>query len=306
MKKLLIFTICFCFLIGGCNQGSVETISSNTVMSSQVYQIYNIEADKSKTNITATFRVGGATGTTLELTEPGKISYNDAPLPVSAPGNLIGTNYRMKGTDYRSFSKDYRPAHKFSFTDNDGKTYINSINLLPLEVSANGGLMIEASQPTLVPLSRAVAADETLTIAINSIIEDQIPTSDNSVYFNENRSAIIITPKYWQAKSLKAKAKLEIKVKKNAIVSQGTQLGGSMTAVYSAAPVFLSVGEAKTAAVNANTKMPDNNSNVKIPDNNSNKKQVSANANQQTNVVAPKPDSKNDSPKPVSNSNSDK
>lgn len=297
MKKLLIFTICFCFLLGGCNQGSVETISSNTVMSSQVYQSYHIKAEKGRTDITATFRVGGATGTTLELTEPGKISYNDAPLPVSAPGNLIGTNYRMKGTDYRSFSKNYRPAHVFSFTDNDGKTYINSINLLPLEISAANNLTLEASQPTAIQLSRAVAADETLTIAINSIIEDQIPTDDNSVYFNKNRSAIIITPKYWQTKSIRAKAELEIKVKKNAIVSQGTPPGGSITAVYSAAPVYLSVGNAKPAPVNANTQTADDNSN---------KKPVTANANQQTDVAAPKPESKDDSPKLDSNSNSDK
>lgn len=236
-------------MICGCNQASVETVSSNTVMSSQVYQMYLIEADKSETRITATFRIGGATGTTLELTEPGNIFYNGAPLPKSAPENLLGSNYRMKGTDYRIFSKGYIPAHRFSFTDNDGKNYLNSINLVPIEISANPGFLFQFAQPATIPLSRAVGANETLTVAIDSVIDDEIPTSDNSAYLSPNRNALIITPQYWLAKSLKGKAELKIKIKKNSIISQGSPLGGSISAEYSAAPVSVAVNSAKKSRV---------------------------------------------------------
>lgn len=255
MKILHFSIIIFSLLICGCVQGSVDTISSNTVQSSQIYQIYNIEASKERTDITATFRVGGSTGTTLELTEPGKISYNDAVLPVSVPSNLIGTNYRMKGTDYRTFTKNYQPIHKFSFTDNEGKNYINSVELLPLEISGDSSFTLQNSQPTTFPLSRSSANDEILTVAIDTIIEDQIPTSDNSVYFNENRSAIIITPKYWQTKSLKSKAELKIKAKKNSIISQGAPIGGSISAVYSAVPLMININTKPAKAENANAKI---------------------------------------------------
>lgn len=261
MKILLFSIIVFSLLSYGCNQASVETVSSNTVMSSQVYQIYTVEAEKGRTDITATFRVGGATGTTLELTESGKISYNDAMLPVAAPSNLIGTNYRMKGTDYRTFTKNYQPNHKFSFTDNEGKTFENSVNLLPLEVSGNSVFTLQISQPTMIPLSRPIGKDEILTVAIDTIIEDQVPTSDNSVYLNENRSAIIITPKYWQTKPLKSKTELKIKVKKNSIVSQGAPIGGSISAVYSATPLMININNSQKATnITAKTE----NANVKI------------------------------------------
>lgn len=254
MKIKTILFSAFCLFICACNQGSVDTVESNKVMSSQVYQVYDIEANKSETKIVATFRVGGSTGTTLALTEPGKILYNGTPLDKSEPSNLIGTNYRMKGTDYRRATKNYQPKHEFIFTDNDGKTYTNAVSLTPIEISANGGLSLQASQPSTIPLSRTVGSDEYITIGINSIIDDQIPTADGSVYLNPARNAIVVTPKYWQSKQLKAQAEVTVKVKKSVTLSQGSNLGGSISATFAASPVFVAISNAKATAVNANVK----------------------------------------------------
>lgn len=251
INTFLLFSLSF--LLSACNQGSVETVASNTVQSSQVFQIYDIEASRSETKVVATFRVGGATGTTLELAAPGKILYNNEPLAKSDPTNLIGTNYRVKGTDYRLTMNKYQPSHEFAFTDGDGKTYKSAFNLLPVEVSANSGLTLRRAQPATIPLSRSLAADETATIAIDSIIDDQIPTADNSVYFNAQRSAIVVTPKYWETKQLKTNVPLQIKVKKSAVISQDTNLGGTITAAFAAAPVYVPVISTKTSAA-ANAK----------------------------------------------------
>lgn len=246
--------LAFCLFICACNQGSVDTVESNKVMSSQVYQVYDIEGKKGETKVVATFRVGGSTGTTLALTEPGKILYNGTALGKSEPSNLIGTNYRMKGTDYRETVKNYQPKHEFIFTDNDGKTFSNSITLTPVEVSANGGLTLQSSQPAAIPLSRTIANDESVTVAIDSIIDDAIPTSGNTVYLNPARNAIVITPQYWLSKKLSAKAEITVKVKKSSSIAQGTNLGGTFNATFAAEPVFVAVSSAKANAANANVK----------------------------------------------------
>ncbi len=252
MKTKILCLSLFCLSIFGCNQGSVETIPSNTVMSSQVFQLYTVEGSRSNMQVVAAFRVGGATGTTLELTAPGKVSYNAAEMPVSAPSNLIGTSYRMKGTDYRISGNEYRAKHDFLFTDNDGKTYANSISLSPLEIVTNSALALQNNQPTTISLSRTVAADEKLTVGIGTSIGDEIPTAGNSIYFNSSRNAIIITPQYWQAKSLRTKTEVEIVVSKSAGITQGSPLGGSISAKYSAAPTAISVSAAKTTSSNKN------------------------------------------------------
>ena len=294
----------FAAILCGCNQGSVETIASNTVMSSQIYQVYDVEGKKGETKIVATFRVGGATGTTLALTEPGKILYNGTALEKSDPSKLIGTNHRIKGTDYRSSAQNYTPAHKFEFTDNDGKIYTNSINLLPIEVSANGGLALQSSEQTTIPLSRTVGTDETLTIGIDTIIDDAIATADNSVYFNPARNAIIVTPKYWQSKQLKAKAEITIKVKKSVTIAQGSNLGGSISASFAAAPVYVSVSNSKNA-VNANVKTANTTANTNVRTAN-----VSANANVKTANISTNTTAKvvsaNTAAKNVSNANVNK
>ena len=241
MKILFFLTISICFLTSACVQASVETVSSNTVQSSQIYQIYTIETSRAKTEAVAAFRVGGATGTTLELNAPAKILYNKQPMPVSVPSNLIGTNYRMKGTDYRAGVENFQAVNEFSYTDAKGKNYVNSISIAPVEITTKGTIIFTNSKPTIVALSRAVGANETLTVGFDSPIGDEVPTQEKSVYLTDRRNAVVITPQYWRGKELNSQADLQIKIKKTETVASGTPLGGSISAVYSALPVSVNV-----------------------------------------------------------------
>lgn len=247
-KILYFVTIPFCLLSLACVQASVETVSSNAVQAAQVYRIYAIQASAAKTEAVAAFRVGGATGTTLELNAPAKILYNDEAMPVSAPGNLIGTNYRVKGTDYRTSFQQYSPAHKFSYTDAKGKTYVNSITLAPVEIAAKNAIRFDNLKPTVIPLSRAIGASETLTISLDSVIDNAIPTNDDSVFLNASRNAVVIAPNYWKTKSLESQTELKIKIKKSGTVSNAAPLGGSISATYSAASVSVKIPVVKRPA----------------------------------------------------------
>jgi hypothetical protein len=288
MKKitnsfLIILTLVFTFLSLSCVQGSVETISSNTVQASQIYQIYTVETSKTKTETVAAFRIGGATGTTLELTSPAGILYNDQPMPVSAPSNLIGTNYKMKGTDYRTFSNNFQSTHEFSYTDADGKTYVNSITLAPVEISAKAAINLETENPSMIQLSRTIGANETLIFALDARPDEEIPTDGNTIYFNEKRNAIIITPQYWSAKQVRPQFDLQIKIKKSGGISNGTPLGGSISAVYKAVPVTINVEQTKKTSTigDTNTKAVGN-TNVKTKEKLSPVKSPEAEANVET------------------------
>lgn len=250
---LFLLTISFTFFSLACVQASVETVSSNTVQASQIYQIYTVRTSKTRTESFSEFRVGGATGTTLELAAPANILYNDQPMSISAPSNLVGTNYKVKGTNYRTFLDNFQSTHEFSYTDADGKTYVNSISLAPVEVSAKSAINLETEKPSTIPLSRAIGADETLTFALDVRPDEEIPTAGNTIYFNEKRNAIIITPQYWSANQVRPQFDLQIKIQKSGGISNGTALGGSIWAIYKSAPVVVNVGQAKKVSTDRNT-----------------------------------------------------
>ena len=243
--------------IASCQYASVDTVNSNNVQSSTVYQDYRIEADRSQTQVAATFRVGGSTGTTIEMSEPGKILHNGNDLSLSAPANLLGTNYKTKGTDYRAGLKGYQPNHEFVFTDKSGATYKNSLSLAPLEIAAGkSDLVLRRAQPTMIRLSRAIAQNETLSVGINTTAGDEVPTRGNSVYLSASRDALVITPQYWQGKIPAGRAELQVKVSRRENVSQGTTVGGAIQIVYSSAPVAVVTEKpeagAKETTTNAN------------------------------------------------------
>ena len=67
----------------GCR--SCDTVESTKIAQSEIYQDYTVDASDSGTHVTATFRVSGSTGTTIDLDAPSKIEYN---------GRELGENLR--------------------------------------------------------------------------------------------------------------------------------------------------------------------------------------------------------------------
>ncbi len=232
--------------------GSVDTIASNMVNNSQIFQNYYVEGNKSDERINAIFRVGGSTGTTVDLTEPAKISCNGINMEKSGPGSAGGTGLFKKGTDYNLHGEKYETKHDFSFSDSEGKTYLNSISLAPLEAASNAPIRLNLDKPTLVPLSRAVAPDEKLLMTLELSVSDEVSPTESSIYLDQTRRTLIITPRYWTAKSLDSTVSLKMRISKTAAVSQGTQIGGTISADYDSAPVSVSISRAKTANTNVN------------------------------------------------------
>ena len=281
---------------------SVDTISSNAVQSSQIYQQYRISGERETTVISAVFRVGGATGTTVELGAPSQISYNGAPMKLSLPQSF--TNVRTKGTTYETAQKGFSESNKFDYINADGKTFSNSINLAPLEINAKSLTSIQLTQPSSIPLSRTIGADENLVVTVNDGFGEKVPNSEKSIYFNAERNAVIITPQYWAEKSPPAQTVVKMRVYKDASVSEGTALGGTIYAEFSTAPCNVNVSRAekrvvnnnaanKTNSVNAANVVQATNANARAADNSNtskaiNKTPVSA-ADTLTNSVDSKP-----------------
>jgi len=73
---------------------SVDTVGSSQINAQSIHENYSItyDADKNTTEAWAQFRVGGSTGTTVELEAPSRVSANNVPM---AKTNFLGTYYSL-------------------------------------------------------------------------------------------------------------------------------------------------------------------------------------------------------------------
>jgi hypothetical protein len=157
LQKYLPVFVVFLFVILGC--ASTETIESTKVSASEIYQSYVIESNKNKTNVTATFRIGGHTGTTIDLDAPAKVEHNGKPLNESGEGFFKGTDYQFSGA--------FTENHRFAYTDSNGKVWQNEISLSPLEMTSKD-IIISKSGSGVINLSRPVGEDESVDFSIYS------------------------------------------------------------------------------------------------------------------------------------------
>lgn len=277
-KLLFVLVAVSSLLSAACQQASVDTVNSNKIETSQIYQNYVVAANRSQSQVTATFRVGGSTGTTVELSAPGRIVYNGATLDKSDPSNFIGTNYRVKGTDYRKTINSYQQNHEFIYTDASNRTYQNSVSLPPIEIAAKT-VVINKKAISRIPFSRPLAANETISLSLGNSSIEPIPDQYNMISLSPQRNAIILTAKFWKNRSGAGDDSVSIKVKKTSGISQGTPLGGSITIEYTCAPVGVKFGNA--AAANTNVSVQSN-----TAGNSANTETIETNANTATNANA--------------------
>lgn len=103
---------------------SIDTVGSTEVSSESIYQSYWAEFDEasSSTNLTATFRVGGSTGTTVELQSPSQVTVNGRSM---ARENFLGTRYILNQVGLV-------PDARFSFVNQRGDRMENSIRIHPI------------------------------------------------------------------------------------------------------------------------------------------------------------------------------
>ena len=235
LQKYLPVFIIFLFGVLGC--ASTETIESTKVSPTEIYQSYAIQGTKNSTNVTATFRVGGPTGSTVDLDAPGKVDHNGKEMSESKPGF-------MKGTDYHDSANEFVANHKFSYTDSSGKVWENEISLEALEISSNN-LTISRASGSAIMFSRPIGKDENVEISLesektppqsannsnaNSKTSEKIYSTRLQVSFDESQMTAKIEP-FSLKNFVDGKANLSVTVRKNKATQQSAK-GGALDFIY--------------------------------------------------------------------------
>lgn len=245
LQKYLPVFIIFLFGILGC--ASTETIESTKVAPTEIYQDYIIRGSKNGTTINATFRVGGPTGSTIDLDAPSKVAHNGKDMNESAPGFL-------KGTDYHSSANEFIANHKFSFTDASGKTWENEIALEPLEINAKD-LNISRAVGSAITFSRPIGKNENIEVSlvsektpppppsnVNTNVQtpEKVYSTRLQVSFDNSQMFAKIEP-FSLKNFVDGKATLQVTVRKNKALQQSAK-GGSIDFTYESQKVAVNVG----------------------------------------------------------------
>jgi hypothetical protein len=226
----------------GCR--SCDTVDSGKVSSSAIYQDYSVSASSAGTEISATFRVGGPTGTTVNLNPPSRVEYN---------GTQMDENLRsaFSGTYYSASTRDLAARHQFLYTDGEGRIYKNEISFEAIGLADVPGT-IKAGEKIVIPLTRRLADNENLDTMIlseekrtgensNTNANTSVPEKRYSVNLSRNlngdRTAVEI-PAESLVNFAAGKASLYISISGDVPIQEKTETGGSMhysfnTASYS-------------------------------------------------------------------------
>jgi hypothetical protein len=237
-KLFVLLLLAAAILFSAC--ASRDTAESSTVQQTEIFQDYLADWSDGQFTVTATFRFGGPTGTTLKLTPPSRVAYNGIDLPASK-GALTGTIYRFT-------SSTYQPNLSFEFRDTAGKPYLNSIDLVPVEFAVPPTKAAKASRVVL-PITRIVGESDTtgyLTLT-DSAGDDHIAevkvsrgavSAPNSVYFDQG--SIVLEPEFLKGISAGA-GKVALRIERKQTPAQVTHLGGSIAVRYQVKPIALTL-----------------------------------------------------------------
>jgi hypothetical protein len=234
--KIIFFSIAICFLVGGACPSN-ETTQSNKIAQSEIYQSYAVREAGEMLEVTAFFRIGGDTGTTLALIPPSKISFNGQPLKEN-----LNTS---SGTFYSIEIPKQTPTGTFQFTDRQGKNYSNKIELskvsmLSKNITSNG------ITPISIPLSNSVSEDASINVALASDYESTTlfigPTFEAE--FGDDRKMLSIKPETW-TKFKSGNVSMNLNVKESIPVQQGTSLGGNLTYTYETPKINIALSKSK-------------------------------------------------------------
>ncbi|MEO5645347.1 MAG: hypothetical protein ABIQ40_18735 [Bacteroidia bacterium] len=184
--------LAFILIITSCV--SNETSDSKDVNQAEIYQTYRINCVEGNTSVTASFRFGGENGTTLRLSKPASITYNQK--------SLTESKFLLGGAFYRQDNAGTVAKHIFLFTDVDGKKYVNSYDFEPVEF-INTPKKASKSENLVLPVTRRINANEAITFRAEcDTIKFNETTIGNSaadlVYYNDSAQALIVKPAFFE------------------------------------------------------------------------------------------------------------
>lgn len=236
VKVFLSTTLILAVFSGGCN--SAKTVESTTIPSADTYQSYVVGASKIRTNVTATFHVESKSGATVDLDAPSKVENNGKPIPEIAPSG-------WKGTTYEDSSNNFIGQHQFVYTDAKGNVFRNEINVTPLEFGEKPINRIRRYERTLIPLSRPVGKDETVSASIvGRVRPDKNRPNETSfdsvdISLDPSRSALMIEPD--NLKNFIDKIDINLTLERNEPLKEKTAKGGDIRITYEAQKISTSL-----------------------------------------------------------------
>jgi hypothetical protein len=233
------FSTVSCLVVGGLfavlnTACSMETVGSQDVKPEVIHQDYSVtyrEANGS-TEYTAQFRVGGWSGTTVELQSPANLKING-----QSPGKST-----VFGTMYESSTAGFVPSTTFEYTAADGKVSSNSISIDRVTLGAVSP-MLTLNQSFVVPATApGLSAGETITAEITQAGGDNQTTMVVGS-FDPARGQISFSLSDLN-RLRNGSATLQVYRTKTLSLTQATSEGGTISANYYARPVNLTVAGA--------------------------------------------------------------
>jgi hypothetical protein len=238
-KHFYLFSLLL-LLTFGCR--SCDTVESTKIAQSEIFQDYAVEAGPGSTVVSATFRVGGGTGTTVDLDAPSRVDHNGAEMAENSRTMLAGTYYSFSAGEFIG-------RHEFAYTNGEGRVFRNVIELeridpllVPSTLGGNGKVVILLSRPVREDESfETMIVSETTPpgMADNANADRLGNTGATDTHYSINlyqnygstRNMIEIEPGALK-NFVPGKARLSIRVVRNGDLQEKNKTGGSMRYTY--------------------------------------------------------------------------
>ena len=234
--KTALFFLGIIFFTGGACPSN-DTTPSNKVAQTEIYQSYSIAQNGQNYDVTAYFRIGGKTGTTLALSPPSTVTFNGQPMKE----NLNTTS----GTYYTATVPNTTMEGVFAFTDRNSKGYTNKIDLTRIAL-APAKLATNGAMPVSLPLKGSPPDSANLNLELNKqmVIVSSGPGEMAEAYYDKATNAIVVLPAAWN-RVVNGAVAIDLEIRNSISTQQGTQLGGDMTFSYDSPPVSATIAKAK-------------------------------------------------------------
>jgi len=200
---------------------SNEVADSDKVSQDEIYQTYRVTVDAAQQTVTgfASFRFGGASGTTLRLTAGSNVIWNDTEMPLEE-NIFMGAFYE------RGEKAELQSLHTFVFTDTGQKTYTNTVELMPAEPK-DVPAEVNSSENTVISwVGQPLRQGEKMVCSLR----DSSFTSTVSIDL-AGATSIQITPEDWN-KTKKGLINISFERTYRQSLKEATHLGGSIEAKY--------------------------------------------------------------------------
>jgi hypothetical protein len=221
MKSILKILVAISWGVLFTQCASNETANSDAVKQSEIFQQYSVGYNMAERELTATatFRFGGANGTTLLLVKPSSVLFENQAMP-NETNVFSGTYYEM------NFQTGIKPGYQFVYTDGDGKSYVNRALIIPAEITSAPKL-IDKNEGFSVSWDYPLQNGE----SIHLFVEDKTGNTA-TVYYNAVGSTTMkMNPA--ELKNLKTGEVHVFLVRENiSALENAAHLGGSMFVKY--------------------------------------------------------------------------